>query len=155
MNMKRQGGFTMIELLVVVVILGVLMATAIPLFKTWQQRAYGSEAAIMMKQLLDAEIVYFLEHNKYYPNDDTYSVYQDGTTEPSEDVLNLIKENLNIVIPTGHYLEYSLTGSNLPGKEQFIITISSSRGLDIFKGVSVVTASVDKSGETTYVYPRY
>ena len=68
--MQRKDGFTLIELMVGLAIIGILFASAIPLYQTWQQRAYGSEAAIMVKQILDAEIIYYLENDVFYPYHD-------------------------------------------------------------------------------------
>jgi prepilin-type N-terminal cleavage/methylation domain-containing protein len=62
----RRTDFTVIELMVVIAILGILGATAVPYYRTFQQRACGSEACMMLKQVLDAEIMYFLEHEEFF-----------------------------------------------------------------------------------------
>jgi prepilin-type N-terminal cleavage/methylation domain-containing protein len=109
--MKRERGFTLIELMVVVAILGVLGATAMPLYNTWQQRAYGSEAIVMMKQLTEGQILYYLEHDEYFPGaSETYNVYKDGHSDP-EDAIDKIKNALNLTITTKGRLEYQITNN--------------------------------------------
>jgi prepilin-type N-terminal cleavage/methylation domain-containing protein len=154
--MKRQSGFTLIEILVSLAILGILSATAIPLYHTWQGRAYGSEAAIMLKQIIAAEINYFLEHDKFFPEDSTYMILHDGQPDPA-DAIEAIANNINISIKQGHFLEYYFTGYiDESGKEAFTLTIQSrEKQFDIVKGMDTVIATLDSNGNAKFIYPSY
>jgi prepilin-type N-terminal cleavage/methylation domain-containing protein len=153
--MKRQSGFTIIEILVALAIVGILSATAVPLYHTWQGMAYGSEAVIMLRQIIAAEINYFLENNKFFPEDTTYIIPHDGETDP-QDAIGEISDKLHIRIDQGHFLEYYLQGVNVPGDESFSLTIQSRDGdFNIVKGKNTVIATLDKYGNTKFIYPSY
>jgi prepilin-type N-terminal cleavage/methylation domain-containing protein len=151
MMIKRQAGFTIIELMVTLVILGVLIATAVPLYHTWQQRAYGSEAMVMIKQILDAEIMYYLDNDKFFPETGTSIEVFHGFSRKHENVLEIAKA-LKITIPTGHFLDYILSSDNVDGVDTFEVEVSSLfLRFDIVKGSRIVRGSVDKNGNITYM----
>jgi len=110
--MKSQAGFTLIELMVVVAIIGILGVTAIPVYRTWQQRAYGSEASLTMKKLMDGQIMYYLDEDRFFPPVGVgNTIFIEPDDPPTPETLNDIqdiKKELKILIPVGHFLQYTI-----------------------------------------------
>lgn len=73
-RMKRKSGFTLIELMIVVSIIGILAAIAIPAFLRYVKRAESSEAPMNLRKIYDGQIAYF----------DVDHVDQAGTRVPSQ-----------------------------------------------------------------------
>ncbi|WP_254627396.1 prepilin-type N-terminal cleavage/methylation domain-containing protein [Myxococcus sp. CA040A] len=63
--MKKKGGFTLIELMIVVAIIGILAAIAIPNFIRFQAKSKQSEAKTNLKAIFTAQKAYFGEKDKY------------------------------------------------------------------------------------------
>jgi prepilin-type N-terminal cleavage/methylation domain-containing protein len=63
--MKRKKGFTLIELMIVIVIIGVLAAIAAPMMSSNVQRARRSEAVSIMGAIRTAERLYFVDRSTY------------------------------------------------------------------------------------------
>jgi prepilin-type N-terminal cleavage/methylation domain-containing protein len=66
MTKNRQSGFTLIELMVVVVIIGILASLALPYFMGAAARSKQSEAKTILKQIHVQQMAYFQEYEVYW-----------------------------------------------------------------------------------------
>ncbi len=63
--LRNQGGFTLIELMIVVAIIGILAAIAIPNFLRYQAKSRQSEAKTNLGGVFVAQTAYFSEQGRY------------------------------------------------------------------------------------------
>jgi len=73
MKSKNNKGFTLIELMIVVVIIGILAALAIPRFMRSTTKSKQSEAKQLLKQIYTMQHAYRQEFNSYCLNGVTAS----------------------------------------------------------------------------------
>src|SRR5439155_3708907 len=64
-RMKGNKGFTLIELMIVVAIIGILAAIAIPNFMTYQAKSRQSEAKVNLGGVFTTATSYFAENNTF------------------------------------------------------------------------------------------
>jgi len=62
---NRRGGFTLVELMIVVAIIGVISSIAIPSMQDYARRARRSEAFLNLKGIYTAQKVYYTEEGQY------------------------------------------------------------------------------------------
>lgn len=61
----KKAGFTLVELMAVVVILGILAAVGIPQYRRTMERARGAEAYIGLAQINSAEKIHYTVNQEY------------------------------------------------------------------------------------------
>jgi len=62
---KNQAGFTLVEILIVVVIIGILATIAVPTYMRYVERGYASDAKVQMKNILENAEIYEQENGEW------------------------------------------------------------------------------------------
>jgi type IV pilus assembly protein PilA len=65
LNVRDESAFTLIELLVVLIIIGVLLAIAIPSYLGFEKSAQQTAAASDVRQAIPDAEAYYADHNSY------------------------------------------------------------------------------------------
>jgi len=76
---KNQKGFSLIELMMVVVIIGVLAGVGIPQYQKFQMKARQSEVKSLLSGMYLAQKTFFSEWNQYYGDFNAVGYGLDGT----------------------------------------------------------------------------
>jgi type IV pilus assembly protein PilA len=77
---RSEQGFTLIELMIVVAIIGILAAIAIPNFLAYQARAKQSEAKTNLGGIYTSQVGYFGEYNNFQGDFSMLGFQVAGTT---------------------------------------------------------------------------
>jgi len=86
---KGKKGFTLIELMVVVIVVGILAAAAIPIYRFAMSRAYSSEAKATMGTMMSSMKVFYTENEGVYPPE----VFGTSTTTATTDIMTALGVN--------------------------------------------------------------
>lgn len=74
----RNRGFTLAELTITVVILGILAAIAVPTFQRTIERSFWREAQDLLLTIYTGERAYFLANNAYFQPGDWNTIFMDN-----------------------------------------------------------------------------
>ena len=107
---SRKQGFTLIELMIVIAIIGILAAIAIPNFVSYRARSYNSAAQADLKNAVTAQEAYFVDYGKYA--DSTTKLVTGGWVQTA---------SVNFAT-TGSSSAYSMTSYHTKGTETWTIT---------------------------------
>jgi len=94
---KRETGFTLTELLIVVVIVGILATLALPMLVKTMEKAKLGEAASNLNLIRTGEKIYFLEYNQYWPTVSELNIEDPNTLDASGNP------------PANRYFNYDIT----------------------------------------------
>ena len=108
---KKEEGFTLIELMIVIAIIGILAAIAIPQFSAYRTRSYNSAAQADIRNAATTQEAYYVDHSTY-ANDSTLLTGSFGLTTSANVTLTA----------TGSATGYTLTALHSSGNKTYSMT---------------------------------
>jgi type IV pilus assembly protein PilA len=111
MKIHFEKGFTLIEIMIVIAIIGILAAIAIPQFSAYRIRSFNSTVMSDLRHAAVAQEAYYVEYKTYANSISTLAIRPDYYT--SKGVL------LNV---SGNRSGYSMTASHTGGNKTYTMT---------------------------------
>ncbi len=109
---KDEKGFTLIELMIVIAIIGILAAIAIPQFAAYRTRSYNSAAQADLRNAATAQEAYYVDNQTYCSTTstligDTYGLY--------------LSENVTLTMGTVDSSGYIMRARHSSGDKTYVI----------------------------------
>ncbi|GJM22528.1 MAG: hypothetical protein DHS20C15_24430 [Planctomycetota bacterium] len=112
MNRKNQQGFTLVELLIVVIILGILAAVVIPQFNSAANESREAAVTSNLATIRQAIEMYKVQHNDELPGNATGVTLEQALTQTTDLAGAVVANNAG---PFGPYLRNSFPASPVDG----------------------------------------
>ncbi len=112
MTKKDERGFTLIELMIVIAIIGILAAIAIPQFSAYRVRSFNSASQADLRNAATAQEAYFVDNQTYTATTatltgSTYGLY--------------LSANVSVTAMTATASTYAITTSHSAGDTSYIL----------------------------------
>jgi len=133
---NRKGGFTLIELMIVVAIIGILAAIAIPNFLRFQLKAKSSEGKTNLAAIRTAEESYYSE----------FGLYVSALASPPTINSNLKKAFDNVA--NGPNAGFDRLGWSPEGYVFFNYVVKSNGAYSVFTATAQADIDADGTGQT-------
>ena len=118
--MKKTKGFTLVELVIVIVIVGILAIVAVPIYRGYTRKAMASEGKSLLGSVQTSQKIYYAENGDFYEvNDTSYDAVLDVDARANK-----------------YFTSYLVVADNTVGSKQFTATTEG------FGGASNIVISV-------------
>ncbi len=109
---KNEKGFTLIELMIVIAIIGILAAIAIPQFAAYRQRSYNAAANADLRNAATAQEAYFVDEQSYCNTPGTLVSVTYGL---------FLSRDVQFLVDSGDRTSYVMRSWHLSGNKSFVI----------------------------------